>query len=130
MIDPNIVNRQPCVTPPDYAVNFLKALCDEYDMPTPIIHWMMCEADGETGGWYVHNRGEIYIVANGNPKCDLHSIAHEFAHYITEEGHGSAMYATLLDITDRFQMDYDYMAAIEAVYQPKHLIYGIIKRGF
>lgn len=128
MIDPNIINRQPCITPPDDAVNFLTALCDEYNMPLPTLHWMQCEADGETGGWYRHGKGEIYIVANGHPVVDSHSIAHEFAHYITEEGHGPAMYAALLDITERFQMDYNYMVSIEAEYQPQHLVGGMFLR--
>ena len=128
MIDPNIVNRQPHLPTPDWAVEFIQKLCNEYNMPYPKVTWMMMEADEECGGWYVHSKGEIYIVASGNRKVDEHSIIHEFAHYVTEKGHSPTMYSTLLDIADRMRTDMDYLMTIETEYQPIDFALGILKR--
>ena len=128
MIDPNIVNRQPCIPMPDWAANLFAQLCEEYDMPMPTVHWIAMEKDGVCGGWYVHDKQEIIIVASGQYLDDAHSIAHEFAHYIVNDSHSPEMYAALLDITERFEMDYDYMWKIEMGYQPNHLVRGLVRR--
>ena len=85
--------------------------------------------DGYTGGWYAHGKGEIVIVSNGDYLTDSHSLAHEFAHYVTEEGHNTRMYMQLFDIVERLGLDRDYMMDIEWHYQPTAFISGLRKLG-
>lgn len=129
MIDPNILHKQGVIDTPHRARHFIAQLCDEYSMPIPLVYWIPAEPNGEIGGWYAHGTGEIYIVSNGNWMADQHSIAHEFAHYITDAGHSPEMYAALVDIAERMELDYTMVSLIELMYQPKQFLLGEIMRN-
>lgn len=112
---------------PGWADAMLDQLSEEYNSPRPKVCWIQSGADGYTGGWYAHGTGEIVIVANGNFTVDSHSLAHEYAHYLTEQGHNSTMYMQLFDIVERLGLDKWYMMDVELDYQPTQLISALAK---
>ena len=113
---------------PQWAKDMVNELCQMYDKPRPDICWLESGTDGYTGGWYAHDTNEIVVVADGNFRTDSHSLAHEFAHYVTNEGHTSTMYMELFNIVERLGISRNYMISIEWDYQPTRFASALMKR--